>query len=84
MEKPRKNNYQKYISKAIELHQGEYDYSKVALEIFNDRTKVEIVCPRHGSFFQELRHLSSQGRPSCSRDPKKWEEDYREILKYAK
>jgi len=58
MQNTKKNNYQKFISKAVSLHQGKYDYSKAALEIFNDREKIEIIFPRHGSFIQEVRvHL---------------------------
>ena len=40
-----------YIAKAISRHGARYDYSK--LKYKNSREKVEIICPEHGSFFQD-------------------------------
>lgn len=43
-----------------------YDYSKV--NYINNTSKVEIICPVHGSFFQKpILHLRGQGCPSCNR-----------------
>jgi len=41
---------EKFIEKAQAIHDKKYDYSKV--EYKNTRTKVKIVCPIHGEFFQ--------------------------------
>lgn len=38
-----------FISKAKQVHGDRYDYSKV--EYINSRTKVCVICPKHGEFF---------------------------------
>ena len=40
-----------FIKRAREIHDDKYDYSKV--EYKNNRTKVCIICPIHGEFWQE-------------------------------
>ena len=46
------------------IHGGKYDYSKV--NYVNNRTKVCIICPEHGEFWQTPeKHLSGQGCPIC-------------------
>lgn len=55
---------EEWINKAIEIHKNKYDYSKV--EYKNARTKVCIICPEHGEFWQvPYSHLSGRGCPSC-------------------
>jgi hypothetical protein len=39
-----------FILKAVEIHGDQYDYSKV--NYVDSNTKVEIICPIHGSMFQ--------------------------------
>ena len=39
-----------FIKKAREVHGDKYDYSKV--EYVNNHTKVCIICPKHGEFWQ--------------------------------
>ena len=57
----RMNNF---INKANKIHNGKYDYSKV--NYVNDRTKVCIICPKHGEFWQAPnKHLKGQGCPKC-------------------
>lgn len=52
------------IEKCAEIHNGLYDYSKVVYQ--NLDSKVEIVCPAHGSFFQTLaNHRSGKGCTLC-------------------
>lgn len=41
---------EKFIEKAKEIHGDIYDYSKV--EYVNNHTKVCIICPKHGEFWQ--------------------------------
>lgn len=48
------------IEKAIEKHGNKYDYSKV--EYVNTKTKVCIVCPVHGDFFQTPNDHVSGGK----------------------
>jgi hypothetical protein len=53
-----------FIEKAKQLHGDKYDYSKV--NYVNNRTKVEIICKKHGPFMQTpTNHLSNQGCPTC-------------------
>ena len=56
---------EEFIEKARKVHGDEYDYSKV--EYKNNKTKVCIICPKHGEFWQKPNsHLSSgQGCPKC-------------------
>ena len=54
-----------FILKAMTLYDGKYDYSKV--EYINNHTKVCIICPEHGEFWQTPNsHLNGQGCPKCS------------------
>ena len=62
----RKFNIKNFISKANKVHGGKYDYSKV--EYVNCQTKVCIICPEHGEFWQEpSSHLRGVGCPKCGR-----------------
>ena len=55
---------EKFIEKANEIHKGKYDYSKVSYVDAN--TKVCIICPEHGEFWQmPYAHLNGQGCPKC-------------------
>lgn len=61
--KLRKNN-SCFIEKAREIHGDKYDYSKV--EYINNRTKVCIICPKHGEFWQTpVNHLKGHNCPKC-------------------
>lgn len=54
-----------FIKKAIEVHKNKYDYSKV--EYKNNRTKVCIICPEHGEFWQiPSDHLRGIGCSKCN------------------
>lgn len=56
-----------FIEKAREIHGDTYDYSKT--EYVNIKTKVCIICPEHGEFWQEPRHhLEGRGCPICARN----------------
>ena len=56
---------EKFITKAKEIHGNKYDYSKV--NYVNNCTKVCIVCPEHGEFWQTPHnHLQSKGCPICN------------------
>ena len=55
-----------FIEKAKLMHLNKYDYSKV--KYINNRTKVCIICPEHGEFWQTPdAHLSNKGCPKCGR-----------------
>ncbi len=56
-----------FIKKSNELHKDKYDYSKV--NYVNNRTKVCIICPKHGEFWQKPNaHLNGCGCPKCHAD----------------
>lgn len=53
-----------FIEKARGVHGGKYDYSKV--EYNNNKTKVCLICPEHGEFWQiPYAHLAGKGCPQC-------------------
>lgn len=61
---------QSFIEKAVQIHGDKYDYSKV--EYINSKTKVCIICPEHGEFWQvPASHLQKRGCPICSNIKKK-------------
>ena len=53
-----------FLKQAKQIHGDKYDYSKV--EYVNVTTKVCIICPEHGEFWQlPYAHLKGQGCPNC-------------------
>ncbi len=63
-----------FIEEATKVHGGLYEYHKV--EYTNGRTKVCIVCPVHGDFWQSpTNHLKGKGCPYCSGNAKKWNKE---------
>ena len=55
----------RYITKAKCLHKNKYDYSNLVYKSY--RSPVEIICPKHGSYWQTLNnHLAGCGCPFCS------------------
>jgi hypothetical protein len=55
-----------FIEKANKKHNNFYDYSKAVYK--GDESKVEIICPIHGSFFQKVTtHLQGAGCATCFR-----------------
>jgi hypothetical protein len=54
-----------WIKAASNLHNNKYDYSKVNYK--NALTKVCIICPEHGEFWQKpSAHMQGQGCPICN------------------
>jgi hypothetical protein len=48
------------------VHGNKYDYSKV--KYFNSQTKIEVICPTHGSFMMKANsHANGQGCSVCGR-----------------
>lgn len=55
---------QEFIDRAKRMHGNKYDYSRVAYA--SNRGKVEIVCKRHGSFWQRpYEHWKGKGCNKC-------------------
>ena len=60
----KKKTTEQFINEAKKIHGDKYDYSKV--EYVNNLTKVCIICPEHGEFWQTPKqHLRGQGCPKC-------------------
>ena len=58
-----KSNKEEFVEKSTVVHGSKYDYSQV--EYVNNKTKVEIICPKHGSFFQTPSNHLLYGCPNC-------------------
>lgn len=66
----------KFIIRSENKHNNFYDYSKTVF--FNTKTKVEIICPKHGVFKQiPETHMKGVGCPKC-----KSSKGELEIIKY--
>jgi hypothetical protein len=64
-----------FVEKAIKKHGEWYDYSKVVY--VNNRTKVCIICPIHGEFWQTPnQHLNGCGCPHCGGTTKLTKEEF--------
>lgn len=60
-----KLNIETFIKRANEKHNHKFDYSRAVY--INSSTKVEIICPVHGSFLQKPNdHLRGVGCAACS------------------
>lgn len=58
------NNTEKFIENARKIHGDKYDYSKV--EYKNAKTKICVICPKHGEFLQEANsHIMGHGCQKC-------------------
>jgi len=56
-----------FIEKSIKIHNDKYDYSKV--NYINSKTKVLIVCKKHGDFEQNpYNHIYGMGCPICGKE----------------
>lgn len=54
-----------FVSRSNVIHNNTYDYSNV--KYVNNKTKVEIMCPKHGVFLQTPeKHLIGRGCPKCA------------------
>ena len=58
-------NQEKFLEKVKIKHGNTYDYSLASY--INSRTKIKIICEKHGIFEQEpANHLRGQGCPKCA------------------
>ncbi|AXF52612.1 MAG: protein of unknown function DUF723 [Caudoviricetes sp.] len=65
--KSRSKTNEQFISEAIEVNGGEYDYSLV--EYTNDKSKVTVICKKHDKFLvTPNNHLRGKGCPVCRYD----------------
>ena len=60
----RRQTTEEFISKAKAIHGNKYDYSRVKYTRAKD--KVEIICPKHGPFYQQaFNHTKGYGCKKC-------------------
>jgi len=61
-----RRSFQETIDDCNKVHNNKYDYSKVVY--INNKTKVCIICPEHGEFWQSIvNHLFKRsGCPKCN------------------
>jgi len=58
------NKTEWFINESNKIHNNKYDYSKT--KYINHKTKVIIICPIHGEFYQSpINHKNSGGCPKC-------------------
>lgn len=63
------SNKNEFINKANIIHNNKYDYSLV--EYINAKTKIKIICEKHGEFEQiPKNHIQESGCPNCSKNIK--------------
>lgn len=81
----RRNPLLAVLEAARKVHGDKYDYSKV--DYVNNHTKVCIICPIHGEFYQSMSgHMGGQGCPKCFADAtrKRKTRTQEEFLRLAK
>jgi len=60
----KKSNIEDFIEKSNNIHLNKYNYSQSVY--INGNSKVKIICPKHGDFYQTPHtHLSGCGCPKC-------------------
>lgn len=65
---------EQFIERAKSVHGNKYDYSKV--EYIDSKTKVCIICPKHGEFWQiPFGHLNGANCPECNSKKKQTQEE---------
>lgn len=68
-----------FVEKANKIHGCKYDYSNV--EYKNNRTPVEIICRKHGKFYQAPhKHLKNSGCVKCSHCISKMETEFLDFI----
>lgn len=73
-----KKTTEEFIMESNLIHDFTYDYSKC--KYINAKTKVCIICPEHGEFYQKPNdHLCGRGCPTCKQS--KIERKIKQILK---
>lgn len=74
----KKDTLKSFIEKAKEVHGNKFDYSKS--EYINSKTKICIICPVHGEFWQSPdSHLQGVGCPKCGNSISNAENDIAEF-----
>lgn len=57
----------RFIEKAAHIHHGKYNYDMVLKHFVDNETKIPIICPEHGEFWQSPHsHLRGHGCSKCA------------------
>src|ERR1035437_96318 len=59
----KKHTTEIFLLKSNEKHSNKYDYSKTIYKTSHD--VIEVICPKHGSFFQKAYHHLNYGCKKC-------------------
>ena len=69
----------KFIKRSNRIHNNKYDYSKI--NYINAHKLIEIICPKHGNFWQEPNiHMRGSGCQKCSFNGSKAEKEWLDSL----
>lgn len=64
----RKKSEKEYLEKFNKVHNNKYTYLPFP-KIFNQHTKIDIICPYHGQFSQAIvNHANGMGCPKCGKE----------------
>lgn len=79
-----KNTIEDFLTNAEKIHGKKYDYSLIENYV-NSKTKVDIICPKHGIFKQSYGvHINCKaGCPSCAHTTSKFEEWVGNVIEVA-
>lgn len=71
---------EEFISKAKAIFGDQYNYDEV--EYVNNKTKVKVICPKHGAFWAvPNNHIANHsGCPKCASPISKWEQDVADTI----
>lgn len=63
---PKRLPFQTFVDRVNQIHGFRYDYSLSEVDYEHSNSRIEIICPDHGSFTQRAsKHLKGRGCPHC-------------------
>lgn len=66
-----KKTWKQYRDSMLKIHKHYFTYPDNVVLSDGNKTKIEILCPKHGAFYQNINnHLRQYGCPSCGRELK--------------
>ena len=72
--------FDEFVRRANEKHKTKYKY--IEKDIKNEKEKIDIICPEHGIFSQEISsHLHGHGCPKCSHSVSNQEQEIIDFLR---
>ena len=75
----KKITFNTFVEKANKMHNGYYQYKEQVID--NAHDKIEIICPKHGMFVQNIYdHLDGHGCPKCGFNASKAEDEIYDFI----